>query len=146
MQLEATPGKPQPFVVILVSLLAVFLGFQVVGLFIGILLASPFYPGNLVEMMEALISPTNDPSMKLYLYFIQGCGAIVGFIIVPHFILKWLGQSYKNLLRSQVFAQPVMLVVIIAIVFMGVNSVFIEWNAKLNLPEFLSEFEDWARD
>ena len=145
MQLETTPGKPQPFVVVLVSLLAVFLGFQVVGLFVGILLASPFYSGNLIEMMEALISPTNDPSMKFYLYFIQGCGAVIGFIVIPHFILKWIDQSYKTLLRSQVFLQPVVLVIIIAIVFMGVNSIFIEWNAKLRLPEFLSEFEDWAR-
>ncbi|HEY3402795.1 MAG TPA: CPBP family intramembrane glutamic endopeptidase [Ohtaekwangia sp.] len=145
MELEASRGKPHPWVVVLISLLAVFLGFQLIGLFAGILLISPFYEGTLVEMMEALARPTNDPDMKLYLYCIQGCGAIIGFIVVPYFILQWIGQSYSTLLRSKFHIQPLVLVTFIAVAFMGVNSIFIEWNEKLRLPEFLSGVEDWAR-
>jgi hypothetical protein len=34
----------------------------------------------------------------------------------------------------------------IVIFFMGFNSVFIGWNAHLDLPDFLSGFEQWARE
>jgi len=37
-------------------------------------------------------------------------------------------------------------VIVLVIVFMGANSLFIEWNQNLNLPESLGWFESWARD
>jgi uncharacterized protein len=37
-------------------------------------------------------------------------------------------------------------IVILVIVFMGVNSVFIEWNSTAEFPEFLKGFEQWARE
>ena len=30
--------------------------------------------------------------------------------------------------------------------FMIVNTVFIEWNANMDLPGFLQPFEDWAKN
>lgn len=145
MELEAS-RHPRPFFVVMVTLIAVFFGFQVIGLFVGLLLASPFYDGNLVEMAEALASPGDDPNMKYLFYFIQGCGAILGFIIIPHFILKWSDHSLKRLFQSEFSLQPFLLTAVLVVTFMGVNSLFVEWNENLRLPEFLSGFEKWARD
>jgi len=36
--------------------------------------------------------------------------------------------------------------VFLVIIFMAVNSIFIEWNAHVNFPDFLGEFERWARE
>jgi membrane protease YdiL (CAAX protease family) len=41
---------------------------------------------------------------------------------------------------------PVVVTAFIVIIFMAVNSVFIEWNARFDFPDFANEFERWARE
>ena len=146
MELDASPRQPHPVIVILVTLLAVFFGFQIVGPMVGFMLSLPFYPGTMMEMADAIINPTNNPDLKLPLFIMQGFGTLTGLVIVPLVLLKVFHQPFNTLFRGPLLAQPVLLTIAIVFVFMAVNSVFIEWNQKLDFPDFLSGFEQWAKD
>jgi hypothetical protein len=41
---------------------------------------------------------------------------------------------------------PAIVTAVVVIVFMVVNSVFIEWNSAVNFPDFARDFESWARE
>jgi hypothetical protein len=41
---------------------------------------------------------------------------------------------------------PVLVTTALVIIFMAVNSIFIEWNAAFDFPEFAREVETWARE
>ena len=146
MELDASPRQPHPVIVILVTLLAVFFGFQIVGPMVGFMLSLPFYPGTMMEMADAIVNPTNNPDLKLPLFIMQGFGTLTGLVIVPLVLLKVFHQPFKTRFQGPLLAQPVLLTIAIVIVFMAVNSVFIEWNQKLELPDFLSGFEQWAKE
>lgn len=145
MELEASSRQPHPLIIILVTLLAVFFGFQIVGPIIGFILSIPFYPGNMMELAEAIVNPVNNPELKLPLFIMQGFGTLTGLIIVPLILLKIFHQPFENLFQGSLFPQPILLTIAIVFTFMAVNSVFIEWNQKLDLPDFLSGFEEWAK-
>jgi len=145
MELEASPRQPRPAIVILVTLLAVFLGFQILGPMIGFLVAIPFYPGTLMEMAEAITNPVNDPALKLPLFLMQGFGTLIGLVLAPIILLTTFRQSVRQLFPGPLFTQPVLLTVVIVFVFMAVNSIFIEWNQNIDLPDFLAGFEEWAK-
>lgn len=78
----------------------------------------------------------------------NACVALGAFIIAP---LAYLFIIEKKKLSvffndNQKMALPLILTIFIVIAFMSVNSVFIEWNANLQLPEYLKSFEVWAQE
>jgi len=78
---------------------------------------------------------------------IQGMTTFIAFIVAPYFYSRhFLGLSRKDMFGKDV-PPPIMslLVFLIIIVFMVANSIFIEWNENLQLPGFLSGFENWAK-
>jgi len=127
--------------------LLVFFGFTFVGPGIGLFVALPFYEGSLMEMLTAIQNPLGDNSIKIPLFIIQGCATLFGFVVLPYLY----GKSVLKLKPEDVFGKMApgpemsLLVVILVIVFMGANSIFIEWNANLDLPSWMSGFENWAR-
>jgi hypothetical protein len=93
------PGNPttknlytnySPAVLLLITLGATMAGFQFVGALLGILVAIPFYPGDLMSFLEAAMNPTGHPEMRLPLLIMQGVGSFTGFILVPWLLLKFL--------------------------------------------------------
>jgi len=134
-----------PIFMIGLTLVAVFLGFQVVGPIIGFLIALPFYPGTLIDLTNALAAPQGHPEMKMVLFVMQGFGTFFGLIVVPALLLKRVGRSVADFFGTRVYIQPLLLVVVIVIVFMAVNSVFISWNQDISLPEFLAPVERWLK-
>ena len=136
-----------PIKVIFLTLLTVLLGFVIIGSAVGPFVALPFYDGNFLGMIEALRNPTAHPEIKIPLYIIQGFATFVGLIVGPSLLLLSFRRSVTDFFRRDHFAiQPIVLTILIVIVFVGVNSFFIEWNANLSLPEPLKGFEDWARE
>lgn len=132
--------------VILILLIAG-LGFVVVGPLIGFFLSLPFYPGSMQQMIEGLQDPLHDPGLKIPFYIMQGMATFVGLVVAPAIFLRADHSSLSNLFRSNKFdALPVLITFFTVIVFMAVNSVFIEWNAKFTFPEFAKGFEHWARE
>lgn len=131
----------KPLISILSTLLIFFIGFQVLGSFLGALLAYPFFPGKPEEYMQAFSNPTRFPEFRLSLLIIQAVGATVGMIILPYYFLKTQERTLTGYFRTPFF-QPIFIILILVIVFMGFNSFFIQWNQEAHLPFGI---EEWAR-
>ncbi|MEQ8304620.1 MAG: CPBP family intramembrane glutamic endopeptidase [Cyclobacteriaceae bacterium] len=128
--------------------LSCMLGFIVVGPLIGFMLALPFFEGDLLTLQTKLASPTSYPELKLPLFIIQASATLIGLIIVPALYVKaFERKSVFNLFRNKtVYNSSLALSGLLIVAFMVPNSVFIEWNANVTMPEFLRGFEAWARD
>jgi uncharacterized protein len=135
-----------PVVALLFILLVVALGFIVIGPMVGFFVALPFYPGSMMEMLEALQNPADHPELKTPYYIIQGFATFIGLIVSPAFYMKANRRSIKDLFTDRsVDWMPILVTVIVVIVFTGMNSVVVEWNANFKFPEFMRDFEIWAR-
>ncbi|MFZ6010830.1 MAG: CPBP family intramembrane glutamic endopeptidase [Bacteroidota bacterium] len=100
-----------------------------------------------MEMAEALQAPENHPELKLPLYIMQGFATFVGLIIAPAWFLYTENKSIKHFFVAQrAELIPVIITVVTVIVFMAVNSIFIEWNSTFHFPDALKGFESWARE
>src|SRR6187455_244206 len=141
MEEKRMPRELSPAVMIAVTLVAVFLGLQIVGPILGFLVSMSFYPGTLLEMTESLMDPTSDPNMKMPLFFMQGFGTLTGLIIIPTLLLKRQQKSVVDFFRQPVFIQSFFLIVLIVLASNVVNSVFAEWNQNIKFPDFLSGLE-----
>jgi membrane protease YdiL (CAAX protease family) len=128
-----------------------FLMFAVGGLFVGqfagLLAMLPFSPVGMMELPEVLSNPMAYPEMRIPLLIMQGITALFAFLIGPLFFI-WFegGFRFSDLSPSPKSSMAgFALVAVGVIVFMFVNSVVIHWNMNLQLPEFMSGFEQWAR-
>jgi uncharacterized protein len=135
-----------PVINLIIILLLVGLGFTIVGPVVGYFAALPFYPGNGEELFAALQDPVNHPEVKLPLYVMQGFATLIGLIIVPALYMAGSRRPVAEFFRNQKPEWvPILITVFVVVIFMAVNSVFIEWNSNFRFPEFAREFEAWAR-
>ncbi len=130
-----------PLISILLTLLIFFLGFQFIGPAIGAVIGIPFYPGSESEYWKALENPLKNPDTKVTLLIMQACGAIIGLILMPYFLLRRQGRKLSDLFETP-HARPSIIVPVLVIVFMGVNAIAIHWNKDIQLPFGV---EEWAR-
>jgi membrane protease YdiL (CAAX protease family) len=141
------PPEKHPVVSLMLILTVVFVGFVIVGPIIGFVLSLPFFPGGIVEYADAIQHITDHPEIKLPLYILQGCATFIGLIIGPALFLKTERKGLYIFFQDGSFQLiPIALTIVIVVVFMAVNSVFIQWNAEMHLPGFLKWFEEWARE
>jgi membrane protease YdiL (CAAX protease family) len=139
--------EAHPLKVILLTLLTVLIGFVIVGPLVGVMVTMPFFDGNMMDLVEAIQNPTAHPEIKIPLYIMQGCATCVGLIVGPSILLMAFRRSIIDFFKSDQFdLKSVVLTILTVIVFIGVNSFFIEWNSNLSLPESLKGFEEWARE
>ena len=96
-----TRPEKHPVVNLIVILLMVGLGFVIVGPLVGVLVALPFYDGSLMDLVESIQPPLQNPDIKVPLYIIQGCSTVFGLIIAPALYL----QREKKTLR-EFFTKP----------------------------------------
>lgn len=127
-------GIRHPMLSILLTLLIIAVGFQIVGPIIGLIFALPLYEGSVTEFAEAIKSPFDNPSLRVPLLIMQGFGTLFGMILIPILFLRAQQRSIIQLFTTSHFIQPVFIVIVLVIVFMGVNSVFIEWNKNISFP------------
>lgn len=140
------PEKP-PVINLIIILLMVGLGFVILGPIIGFFFALPFYDGDLAELAEAIQPPLEDPGLKIPLYIVQGFATFVGLVVAPWVYLKRQQRTLGDLFYpARIEWIPSLLTVFVVIIFMAVNSVFIEWNANVDFPEFANNFEEWAKE
>jgi uncharacterized protein len=138
--------KRHPALSIILILLVVGLGFVVIGPLIGFFLSLPFYPGTMQTLIESFTNPVNDPNLKIPMYIMQGFATLVGLILAPAWLLTKYQTSLAGFFRAHQFEWiPVLVTVFVVVIFMAVNSVFVEWNANFHFPEFARGFEEWAR-
>jgi membrane protease YdiL (CAAX protease family) len=135
-----------PVASIILILAVVGMGFIVIGPLIGFLFSLPFYSGSMTEFAEAVQQPMDNPDLKLPLYIMQGFATFVGLIVGPAWFLHTEQKSLKQFFEKGFEWTPALITAVVVIVFMGVNSALIEWNADFRFPEFAKNFEKWARE
>lgn len=141
-----TPYQRPAWVSAIFILLTMFTGFVVIGPLIGFFVALPFIDGPALDFFNKVADPVSNPEIKLPLFIMQGCATFIGLIVGP--ALYWFAIEKENvftLLKTPVKPIAIIITGVIVISFMAVNSLFIEWNANIHFPEFLKEFETWAR-
>lgn len=141
-------GNHRPWTAFLMLLLFVFIG-MFVGQFFGFLAMLPLTGVGL----EALSNPNfladimSDPTYKRAVMIMNACVATSAFIVAPLVYLYGYAKMPLSIFfnNNNIITIPLLLTIFIVIAFMTVNSIFIEWNAKMELPEFLRGFEAWAK-
>lgn len=124
------------------------MGFVVIGPIVGFIFAMPFIEGGLLEFQSKLTNPTAYPELRIPLFIMQGCATFFGLILIPALYIK--GFEKKNPLvlfqNKAIYAQSALVTALVVILFMVPNTFFIEWNSNLSMPDFLKDFETWARE
>ena len=102
---------------------------------------------NVQESLSILSNPYGSESAKLPLMIIQAVTSVGAFIVVPLFFIKVnLKIQYAPFFSFPEQAlRPILMTVVILFCFMVANSVVIEWNQQVSMPDFLSGFESWAQ-
>ncbi len=72
---------------------------------------------------------------------------IVFTFLTPWFYLRLIAKKQLSVVSNERQINPVLLLATIigTFGFMFINAFFVEWNANINFPEFMSGFEEWAR-
>jgi membrane protease YdiL (CAAX protease family) len=136
-----------PAYAIIIILISVGLGFVLVGPLIGLVAAGPFYEGDFLELAETIQDPTEHPEVKIPIYILQGFATFIGLIVTPIVLLLAFRKSILTFFKDKDFYSSTLLITpLIVITFMGVNSIFVQFNADFHFPEFMKSFEDWARE
>jgi membrane protease YdiL (CAAX protease family) len=133
-----------PFRSLLLAFIVVAGGFTLLGPAVGMAVAAPFYPGNLLN--DILNPAAARPEIFQALMIIQGTAAVVGLILLPLMLITVTDrQRVSDLLAGRV-GVPVLLAVMLAgICLQVILSPVAEWNLHVRFPEFLKDFEQWAR-
>lgn len=140
--LNPTKSITSAFILLVLGII----GFTIVGPLLGFMVSIPFTEVSLLELQSSLADPTNNPDTKILLYFFQA-GATIGMVLLPAIYLKVRENTFINSFSSQAIdIRLLILSLFITISFMGVNSIFIEWNSELSFPNWLEGFEKWARN
>jgi membrane protease YdiL (CAAX protease family) len=120
------------------------LGFLFIGALVGQLLVI-LWLGSPTKMMQSL--NITSPSYKQNLFIIQTILASSIFIIAPW--LYWLLIEKKPIKVFFQGKQPSVYGPVYTLGLVGsfiiVNTLFIQWNMSLKLPDFLKSFEQWAQ-
>lgn len=128
-------------------------GLLIAGFFIGQFVSTIFIAAFVVMNgggLEVLTDPTlllESVSQSQFM-IAQVFYTIVFTFLTPWFYLKMLAKkSFKDLSpnRSTTLI-PVVFSVLVTVAFMFFNSIIIEWNAGLSLPEFMSGLEEWMKN
>jgi len=124
------------------------MGFVIIGPMIGLLLAMPFVDGSFMDFLLNASDPMSHPELKAPLFIVQGCATLFGLIVIPALYVFSIERKNPFQLVNQRPVYGIMLLITagITISFMATNSVFIDWNANLQLPESLKGLQDWAKE
>ena len=132
----------------------IILGLLFVGFFVG------QFVGAIAALLLALangagIEVLMENPESLYDYL--GLGAVLSTqmlytlvftFFTPWFYLRVLAGKSARELSNEHGVKPILVLATIigTFCFMIVNAYFIEWNANISFPDFMSGFEEWAKD
>lgn len=137
--------------------LLVLVGFILVGMSLGnilavLLLVKMLGSGHEVASMEIINtlihSPQDVPNGWYALLLLQATAHVSTYLLPP--LLYWHYIERRNLydFQTRPHTQLVLwgLTLIVVLAFMPFNSLIIEWNAGMKLPEALGGVEQWMRN
>lgn len=134
-------------VYVLLLLLAFMMGGYFVGSFLFAIIAIPAFGIGIKEMTEIATNPAAHPNGRNVMLLLQGVIQFMSFVVAPLFmlrVLKYKIDPYLNW-KMPVGLGLVLLAGVLMILIMPANSVIINWNATFDFPDFMNEFEQWAR-
>lgn len=135
-----------PWLLLIITLGITMVGFQFIGAFIGMAIALIIFPGDFQTFLEGLLNPTTNEMMRNPILIMQGVGSLIGFILLPWLLVKYVYKGEIATLTIRVTTPGLaILSIIIVIFFMGFNAPFIEWNQNVTLPEFMAGIEEKLR-
>ena len=126
----------------------VFIGFVVLGPGIGLIVASLFYDGTLMDLLTATQDPSRHIEIKNQLLITQAIATVVGLILLPALHVRILERKKLSPffpVQEKLFTS-IVLVLGVGITFTIAISPLVEWNMNVTFPEFLKEFEIWAKN
>lgn len=135
-----------PLILIILLVLLVFLGMiGFAGIATGVLFA--FTDLTVDKLALVMTNPTDFPEYRASVLIYQGFSALGAFVIAPLFFIRSvLKKSILDFFPLPPEAvKNILLVFFIMMSFMVINSVTIYWNQNLDLPEWLSWFENYAQ-
>ena len=130
-----------PWKLLIITIVSSLLGFQLIGILIGGLVALPFYDGNFISLFEAISDPLSNPEVKIPFMITQGVGSAFGMIFIPWLIYTRMFKLQLNFGQTKATIQPVLFTFLIVVFFMVVNSPVGEWNQNITFPSALSGLE-----
>ncbi len=133
-------------------LLLILIGYVIAALFaftlISQLLVGVVYGYDMAEFARVLMNPSDSEDARGAIMLMQGITSVGMFIATPIFFiytnLKLNLNDFVTKIESPL--RPVFMTMLIMLCFMIANSIIIEWNQSIQLPEFLSWFENWAQE
>jgi hypothetical protein len=105
--------------------------------------------GSIADLQRILTNPEAYPEQRTMILTMQGMSSLGGFIIAPliFYYVMVKGKIFEDFiaLPSNILT-TLLITVLMVFSFMIVNTVFIEWNTNIKLPEYFSGIEQWATD
>lgn len=141
MEEHSTP-RLRPAISVALSILAIFIGFAVVGQLIGMMVGSALYEGTFVEFTEEFQPLEMKESLRLPLMAIQA-GAGLGLFLIPWLHLRFIEKMEVGRQFGSITIKAAGLATAATILMMLPNSVIIEWNSNLVFP---GELDAWIRE
>ncbi|RED99578.1 CPBP family intramembrane glutamic endopeptidase [Marinoscillum furvescens] len=138
------PGSPWLYLLILG-------GYVLTALFLfnylGLLIVMGIYGIDHAQALALFTNPYTNGDSKVPLLIIQGVTSLGAFVIVPFAYMRWtLSSSASSFFQTPTPAsRPMLMTAAIVFCFMVANSVVVEWNQNIDLPDFISGFEQWAQ-
>src|SRR5688572_13730193 len=134
-----------PLSSLLIIVINLFFGFILVGPMVGLGVAWLFYEGDLINDIQ---NPENHPGVVGALLITQSVATFVGLILFPVIQItlierKPLAPFFPQQQRTGIVF---FLLMCLGLTFIISISPLVEWNMDLKFPEFLKEFETWARE
>lgn len=136
--------------------LLVLVGFILVGMSVGNILAITILVkilggGGEVDSMaivNTLIqTPQDVPNGWYALMVLQATAHVFTYLIPPLFYWHYIERRGLNDFQTHSLANPMIwgVVLVVVLAFMPLNSLIIEWNAGMKLPDALGGVEQWMR-
>jgi uncharacterized protein len=132
-----------------IMLLLVFiLGGFFVGNFFSIVALYGLYDIGIQGLAGLVQQPENYPNGKAAVNLFQGISHFCAFTLAPVALVLSLGYSVRRYFSENRHIPVILflLTALLIVVIMPLNSWFIDFNSKMDLPGFLNGFEQWAKE
>lgn len=143
---EQNKSEYSPGIALILLLVYFFIGLFVAQ-FLAVLVCMLLFGTGFTETL-VVAENLQHPDARYILFTLQFFSAVGGFLIGPWFYLKNHDtRRFTDFFNKRGRAIiPLSLAAVITLSFMVVNSMLIEWNANLLLPESLKTLESWAQE
>jgi len=145
---QATIASKRLWFLSLLMTLLVTVGLMIVFQSIGVFLIPPLFQIPLDETVEIITGGSNHPLAKYALFFIQAFGAGLSFLVSAWLIANVVNKADIGWKQQKSRFKFMGFIILLFIMFGSLlfNSVIIDWNANITLPESWSALEDFMKE